>query len=234
MIYFDHLPLKKDILDALAKLSIEYAFQPIFLPDGKTIYAREALMRPTQMTVTELIEQYMKDGNLHVLEVATYFGAMQEYVLRGYTEHVCLNSFPSERFDPDEIQAFNDYFGDMNGLGIVELLEYPSISEDACRIKKLAATLQDLQLAIDDYGSGLSNMDFVDLCEPDIVKIDRTLLSDLDKHADKLKNVGELVKTFHSRGIRVVAEGVETKEEFDCLVGLDVDYFQGYYLAMPE
>lgn len=79
MIYFDHLPLDKEILDALGKLSINYVFQPIFYPDGKTIYAREALMRPTQMTITELINLYTKDDNLHVLEVATFFGAMQAW-----------------------------------------------------------------------------------------------------------------------------------------------------------
>ena len=57
MIYYDHLPLDKDILNALSELSLNYVFQPIFYPDGKTIYAWEALMRPTNMTVTELIEE---------------------------------------------------------------------------------------------------------------------------------------------------------------------------------
>ena len=60
MIYYDHLPLDKDILKALAELSINYVFQPIFRPDGKTVYAWEALMRPTEMTVSELIEEYTK------------------------------------------------------------------------------------------------------------------------------------------------------------------------------
>ena len=58
MIYFNDLPLDSEILKALAELSINYVFQPIFKPDGKTIFAREALMRPTEMTVTELIEKY--------------------------------------------------------------------------------------------------------------------------------------------------------------------------------
>lgn len=98
MIYFDDLPLDKDILVALGELRINYVFQPIFQADGKTIFAREALMRPVDMSVMELIEEYTKEDKLHVLEIATFFGAMQEYVLRGYTEHICLNSFPSEYF----------------------------------------------------------------------------------------------------------------------------------------
>lgn len=90
MIYYDHLPLDKDILKALAELSINYVFQPIFRPDGKTVYAWEALMRPTEMTVSELIEEYTKKDKLHVLEVATFFGAMQVYFLRGYEQRVSI------------------------------------------------------------------------------------------------------------------------------------------------
>ena len=90
MIYYDHLPLDKDILKALAELSINYVFQPIFRPDGKTVYAWEALMRPTELTVSELIEEYTKKDKLHVLEVATFFGAMQAYFLRGYEQRVSI------------------------------------------------------------------------------------------------------------------------------------------------
>ena len=107
MIYYDHLPLDKEILDALGELSINYVFQPIFQPDGKTVYAWEALMRPTDKTVLELIDEYIGDDNTHVLEVATLFGAMQEYVLRGYTEKVSVNSFPNECLRPDEAEAFS-------------------------------------------------------------------------------------------------------------------------------
>ena len=59
MIYYDHLPLDKEILEALGELSINYVFQPIFLPDKKTVYAWEALMRPTEMTVMELLYNRM-------------------------------------------------------------------------------------------------------------------------------------------------------------------------------
>ena len=73
MIYYDDLPLDEDILNALGELSINYVFQSIFQADGKTIYAREALMRPTEMDVMELIDKYTKEDKLHVLEIATIF-----------------------------------------------------------------------------------------------------------------------------------------------------------------
>ncbi|MBR6451710.1 MAG: EAL domain-containing protein [Lachnospiraceae bacterium] len=233
MIYYDHLPLDKDILQALGELSINYVFQPIYEPDGKTVFAREALMRPTQMNVMELIDAYTKLDKLHVIEVATFFGAMQEYVMRGYDCHISMNSFPSEYFRKAEQEAFADYFGDMNGLGIIEMLEYPYIDPEACAAKIEATARQNLHIAIDDFGTGLGNMDAVDLYKPRFVKLDRHLICDIDHIPEKQTNVRSLLDTFHKRNILVVAEGVETKEEFEYLVSLGVDYLQGYYLAMP-
>lgn len=233
MIYYDDLPLDKDILAALGELSINYVFQAIFKADGKTIFAREALMRPTEMTVMELIEEYTKLDKLHVLEVATFFGAMQEYHLRGYTERLCMNSFPSEYFTIEEQKAFADYYGDMEGVGIIEMLEYPYISMEAVNAKIVATDRQKLWIAIDDFGVGLSDMKAVELYSPQIVKLDRTLISDIDNTPEKQQNVKSLVEEFHARDMLVVAEGVERKEEFDYLVEIGIDLFQGYYLQRP-
>ena len=234
MINFDHLPLDKEILEALAELKINYVFQPIFEPDGKTVYAWEALMRPVEMSVTELIEKYTKMGRLHVIEVATFFGAMQEFMRRGYEEHICLNSFPSECFYPTEIRVFAEYYSNPDGRGIIEILEYPYDSEVARNLKLQATKVQDLQLALDDFGTGINGMTMVDLYAPQIIKLDRALISDIDRERVKQENVEALTETFHSCGMRIVAEGIERKEEFDYLVGLGIDYFQGYYLGMPE
>lgn len=234
MIYYDHLPLDKEILDALGELSINYVFQPIFQPDGKTVYAWEALMRPTDKTVLELIDEYIGDDNTHVLEVATLFGAMQEYVLRGYTEKVSVNSFPNECLRPDEAEAFWEYFGDsIRGNMIVENLEYPYFSDEIWKVKSASVRNMGNLLSADDFGSGINDMERVDIMMPDIVKLDRELISGIDHDPEKQSNVTSLVLDFHSKNMLVVAEGVEEKEEFDYLIGLGVDLFQGYYLGRP-
>ena len=233
MIYFDHLPLEKDILDALKELTINYVFQPIFYPDGKTIYAYEALMRPTNMTVTELIAEYEKQNKLHVLEVATFFGATQEFQLRGYPEILSMNSFPSEAFTIGEGKVYKDYYGDITGKNIIEILEYPYTSSKAVTLKKAAALSDNIQIAIDDFGSGINNMDIVDMYQPNIVKLDRLLISEIDQNRFKQEYVKHHITEFHRRGIKVIAEGVERVEEFDFLKKLGADFFQGYYLARP-
>ena len=234
MIYYDHLPLDKEIIEALRELSINYVFQPIFQPDGKTVFAWEALMRPTEKTVLELINEYIEADNTHVLEVATLFGAMQAYILRGYTERVCVNSFPNDCLRQDEADAFWEYFGDsIRNRMIVENLEYPYFSYEIWLEKSKSVRSMGNLLAADDFGSGINDMERVDVMKPDIVKLDRELISGIDHDCVKQNNVTRLVLDFHSKNMLVVAEGVEEKEEFDYLVGLGVDLFQGYYLARP-
>ncbi len=234
MIYYDHLPLDKNILEALGELSINYVFQPIFKADGKTIFAREALMRPTDKNVMDLINEYMESDNLHVLEVATLFGAMQAYTLRGYTERVSVNSFPNDCLRQDEADVFWEYFGDsIRGNMIVENLEYPYFSYDIWKEKYRSVKSMDNLLSADDFGSGINDMERIDVMNPDIVKLDRELISGIDHDPEKQDNVKRLVFEFHSKDMLVVAEGVEEKEEFDYLVSIGVDLFQGFYLARP-
>ncbi len=234
MIYFEDLPLDEGILKALGELSINYVFQPIFLQDGKTVYAWEALMRPTEMTVTDLIEEYTKSEKLHVLEVATFFGAMQAFILRGYSQRVAINSFPCDCMTQEEADAFLEYFGEeIRGRMIIENLEYPYFSFKHWEMKSESVRYMDNLLAVDDFGSGINDFERVEIMSPHIVKLDRSLISGIDHMIEKQENVRDLLDRFHSKGILVVAEGVEEKEEFDCLVGLGVDLYQGYYLARP-
>ena len=191
-------------------------------------------MRPTEMTVTDLIADYTKKDKLHVLEVATFFGAMQAYYLRGYEERVAINSFPSDCMKQEEADVFLDHFGErIRGRMIIENLEYPYFSPEHWIEKKRSVKFMDNLLAADDFGTGLNNMELMEFMSPDIVKLDREVISGIDHIIEKQENVKKLVEHFHSKNILVVAEGIEEKEEFEYLQGLGVDLYQGYYLARP-
>lgn len=233
MIYYEDLPLSKEILKALAELEINYVFQPIFYPDGKTVYAHEALMRPVGTTVTDLIDEYIQKDQLHVLEVATFWGATQAYFQRGYKEKLSLNSFPCEVFTEEEARTFINYFGDEHSILMIEVLEYPRFSLSKSLKKKEIAAIGDSVIALDDYGVGLNDMGKVQVLDPHVIKIDRALLSGIDYDEEKQRNCKEIISTMHDLGKLVVAEGVETKEEFEYLIGIGADLFQGYYLARP-
>ena len=191
-------------------------------------------MRPAEMTVTDLIADYTKKDKLHVLEVATFFGAMQAYFLRGYEERVAINSFPSDCMKQEEADVFLNHFGErIRGRMIIENLEYPYFSPEHWKEKKRSVKFMDNLLAADDFGTGLNNMELMEFMSPDIVKLDREVISGIDHIIEKQENVKKLIEHFHSKNILVVAEGIEEKEEFEYLQGLGVDLYQGYYLARP-
>ena len=144
-----------------------------------------------------------------------------------------MNSFPSEHFTEEEGKAFIDYYGSIDNLTIIEILEYPYTEKEAVLDKKMAAAKHNLKIAIDDFGAGINNMEMVDLYSPHIVKLDRTLIMDIDTDRFKQEYVKQHVAEFHRRGIMVVAEGIERAEEFDFLASIHVDYFQGFYLGRP-
>lgn len=234
MVDFGSIPLDEGIKKELMQLQIGYAFQPIFYPDGKEVFAREALMRPKGKNVVELIKEYEEAGKLHVLEVATLFGAISEFNARGYSEYVTINSFPAESLTEEEDKVFNEYFGENKGKGIIEVLEYTVVDLKKWERKRDYLRKKNLSIALDDFGTGNNNILAVDLFAPKIVKLDRSVIADIDKDVNKQERYFYYCDYMHKRGVLLLAEGVETKEEFEFLKSNEIDLMQGFYLGKPE
>jgi EAL domain-containing protein (putative c-di-GMP-specific phosphodiesterase class I) len=88
-------------------------------------------------------------------------------------------------------------------------------------------------LVIDDFGAGYSNLERLVQLEPAVVKLDFALTHEI--HTDRRKQAvtRHMVHLCNELGARVVAEGVEKKDELACVRDLGVDYAQGYLLARP-
>jgi PAS domain S-box-containing protein len=118
---------------------------------------------------------------------------------------------------------------------VLEITEREAIEPGAAlerRIAKLRAL--GYRIAVDDLGAGYAGLTTFATLSPEIVKLDMSLVRDIDGAIAKQKTVGAMVELCQSMGIKVVAEGVETVAERDCLVKLGCDYMQGYYFARPS
>ena len=91
-----------------------------------------------------------------------------------------------------------------------------------------------MKLALDDFGSGYSNELRILSMEPDIVKIDMGLIQGISHNQDKQKLVKNIISFAHSKGIELVAEGVEDQADLSWLVWADVDHVQGFYTGKPR
>lgn len=117
---------------------------------------------------------------------------------------------------------------------VFEVVETESIRD----IDMLRHVLRDLRhkgfkFALDDLGSGYSGLSYMLELRPDYVKLDRGIVDGSADDRAKRIVITKLVEAAHEIGIRVVAEGVETLEDFDCVRELGCDLVQGYFVARP-
>ena len=90
-----------------------------------------------------------------------------------------------------------------------------------------------VHLVIDDLGAGYSNLNLIADLEPRVVKLDRKLVQDLHRKPRQQKVVAMVVRLCEELGADVVAEGIETREEFRAVCDSGAQYGQGYLFARP-
>lgn len=144
---------------------------------------------------------------------------------------------------PKQIQSNNFYSEVVN---ILETNSYsPSlleleITEDALldAHENTVLTLENLNefglsIAIDDFGTGYSCIKYIKDYPVDTIKIDRYFIQNIHEQENDKDLVGSLIKFCHSLQLKVVAEGIETKEQYIILKNLGCDYGQGNFMGMP-
>ena len=92
---------------------------------------------------------------------------------------------------------------------------------------------ESIPLAIDDFGTGYSNLRYVKDMTFDLVKIDQSFIRNITRSKYDYLVVKQFTELAHSLNLTVCYEGVETEEDFKCVLGLKPDYIQGYYFSRP-
>ena len=115
-----------------------------------------------------------------------------------------------------------------------ELLENESI-EDYDDIDTFLDMVKSFgcKIAIDDFGSGYSNFSYLVKLKPDYIKIDGSLIKNIDSDQNAYIITKSINDFAHKLGIKTVAEFVHSKEIFEIVKAIGVDYFQGYYFSEP-
>ena len=218
---------------------INFAFQPIFETETGNIYGYEALMRPTPYSPMEVIAEYASHERLNEIEEFTVYYAAKQFLENKLTGKLFLNSFPSA-FISDEkmvklLELTRQNFKD--GRLVIEMLEYTEFDSHAHykKTSQFERAKTGQLVAIDDYGTG-KNIDeeCIDFYNPDIVKIDRFLISNIHANVANQKALIDICNYLDKKGIIILAEGVETQEEYDYLKSYPVKLMQGYFLGKPQ
>ena len=210
-------------------------FQPIVDYRKKSIYAYEALVRcdePTMKRPDVLIATAERLDRVHDLgrtirrAVAKVAPTIPADIL------LFVNVHGLELLDED-LFAERGPFAELAGRIVLEITE--RIGLDSVAGPSRVAMLRRLgyRIAVDDLGAGYAALGALATLEPDIVKLDMSLIRDIDRHKAKRRVVGAIATLVHELGGRTVAEGVETKAERDALLDVNIELLQGYLIAKP-
>jgi len=105
----------------------------------------------------------------------------------------------------------------------------PKILEQLYHLKELG-----IRLALDDFGTGYSSLSCVNDFPIDIIKIDRSLIGNIESDKKSYKLLAGIIRMMNELELETVAEGVETQSQADIIKKLGCDYIQGYFYAKPE
>lgn len=229
---------------AFDNLSLTSAFQPIFSiahrrpvgyegllraydSDGRYISPVQVMQRPS--TSREHLELDRTCRALHVRNFA-HSGEAENWLF------INLNSqcLVTERPDAGFMRDLMSQTGIPARRIVIEILE--SEIDDRLYLKQLIQHFRQLGclIAIDDFGAGHSNFDRIWELQPDIVKIDRSLVRQAGRSLKVERILTGIVSLIHETGSLVVIEGVETEKEAMVAISSNADMVQGFYFAKPD
>lgn len=243
-IYQQHLLQNQSRLEfhsILETQDVNYFFQPIFESREGSVYAYEALMRvnlPTLRSPETVLRLAKEEGRMHDIERITLFRSTECYqslLERGAVSQEALlfiNSIASERMTLEEERLYHERFHSLQGRIVVEITEAEHLNKELLKRKSEAEGFSGM-FALDDYGSGYnSEINLLEL-KPKFVKVDISIVRDVDKDIDKQLIISNIVSYAHRQNMLIIAEGLETAAELEKVLELGVDLLQGYYLARP-
>lgn len=216
--------------------SIDYHFQPIVNARTGMIYGYEALMRPKpvdgiKLNPMEMLSIAEHQEMLNEIEEMTFENTMrllsenQEFFSN---RKLFINCIPNSLMSEDAFERLLENYGGLFEKVVVEITEGSPVLSDAVETINRRFRSRNAKVALDDYGTGYSNDSTLLSVKPDYIKIDRSLITDIDREPQKQHLVRNMIEFAKQHGIMSLAEGVETLDELDMVVSLGVDLVQGF------
>ena len=229
--HLDDLPSK--FTTALARAWM--VFQPIIDVHTKKIYAYEALLRtdePSLGRVDILIASAERLDRVHDLGRVVRDRVARAAVDLPDNALLFVNVHGLELNDEELYTAANP-LAPMAERVVLEITERTGIEPEVGASRVAMLRRAGYRIAVDDLGAGYAALGALASLEPDVVKLDMSLIRNLDQHLTKRRVVGAITTLCHELGSKVVAEGVETVQEEAAVLEAGVDLIQGYLYARP-
>lgn len=233
----------EELAEIIAEKKLYTVFQPIVsLRDGK-VFGYEALSRiskpDTSLTIARLFALAEKAGCVWELEKICRKKALKRSKRKPAGVKLFINVDGEVLQDKNFVEGFTGKKIKKYGLEAQDIVFEITERSDIENYKKLKAIIkhyknQGYEIALDDVGAGYSGLNRIVNVSAEYMKLDHELVRDIDKKQTKQLIVGYLQRYCEELGMAMVAEGIETEGELQCLLRIGVTFGQGYFLGKPN
>lgn len=232
-----------EIQSIISEKRITTLFQPIFDIENEIIVGYEALTRGpegSELYTPDLLFQAAEKYNLlSELDLICRANAITKFVELKLTGKLFINICLNVMLNKDHPHGETIKLVENSGLSpqqvVIEISEKSPFPSDDILLKALNKYRQfGFDIAIDDLGAGYSGLKQWSYLRPDIVKIDRYFIEQCDQDVMKREFLKILFELGRISNAHIIAEGIETKAEFELLRELGMVYSQGFFLAKPS
>ncbi len=221
---------------------IKYAFHSIISAKTGEIYGYEALMRPQSAILhspAELLRIAKTGAKLYDIERLTWTESLRAF--RRQIElgnipddtHIFINTISNSVLEKADVDIVEQENGDLLSRIVMEIIESEDVNEEYNERKLKRLERWHAHLALDDFGTGYNSEYALITLHPNIIKIDRSIISGCDRDISRRTIISSIVNLAKTKNICVLAEGVETEGELKTVIENGVDLLQGYFINRP-
>lgn len=213
------------------------AYQPIVSLRARRTVALEALLRPSHPAlphVGALLESARRLSRTREVDMEVLALVARDLPRLPESVTITVNVHPETLLDPRLLAACSPLSRELRRV-VFEVTERATLPHGAELTAALAALrARGARFAVDDIGSGYSGLSSIAELQPELVKMDMGLVRGIETSPTQLALAEALVSLCAKLRIHLIAEGIETPAERDCLSNLGLDLLQGYYFARPS
>ncbi|MET0755702.1 MAG: EAL domain-containing protein [Pseudoxanthomonas sp.] len=214
------------------------AFQPIVDARDHSIFAYEALVRSVEGGGAAGVIARVRPEQLYRFDQTCRVKAIATAAKLGLRERLSINFFPNAVYQPETCIRLTLLAAQQCGFPTENLIFEAAESEEVKDQGHVSRIFRDYKnrgflTAVDDFGAGYAGLSNLANFQPDLIKLDMSLIRGIDQDGVRQAIVAGTMQIAAAIGSSIVAEGVETPEEYRALLALDVNLFQGYLFGKP-
>jgi EAL domain-containing protein (putative c-di-GMP-specific phosphodiesterase class I) len=214
------------------------AFQPFVEAGTSKVFGYEALVRGLHGESAGEILGRVNDSNRYRFDQACRVKAIQLASELGLTGMLSINFLPNAIYRPESCIRTTLKAAEKAGFPreriMFEVTEGERV-QDHAHLRSIFAEYkkQGFKTAIDDFGAGYAGLNMLAAFQPDFIKLDMELTRNIDKDPVRQAIVAGITETCRLLKLGMIAEGIETRAEYEHLASKGVRLFQGYFFARP-